>query len=441
MNLQCNECQSDKHCTALHPETTLPEVSPPASVSDADQRNNSTTEVTSKCTEVCGVGLLERSCAKICLVRVFPKGQRERSVKMYVILDDQSNRSLAKSEFFQLFGISSNLSPYLLKTCAGTTEMTGRKAVGFQIEALDGEVCLDLPPLIECNDIMTNRSEIPSPEVARSHAHLMPIAPYIPEIDPEAQILILLGRDLIRVHKVRQQINGPHNAPFAQQLDLGWVIVGEVCINRAHKPTVAVYKTSVLPNGRPSFMVPCQNEISVKEKLAYGGEQRPDIYPCLSSYGSINMPAEEKLGVSVFTRQTCDNEPALSFEDESFLNIMQKEFCQNEQNSWVAPLPFRSPRPRLPNNRAQALSRLHSLDRTLGKNPKMKEQFIAFMKKLFEMGTLRRHLLSKNMKNVGIYPFLGSTTPKNPIKYVWYLTQAHKKVAFLLMASCSQALT
>lgn len=67
----------------------------------------------------------------------------------------------------------------------------------------------DLSPLIECNEIMSNRSEIPSPEVALSHAPLRPVVPY-----PEAQILILLGRDLIRVHKVRQQINGPHDAPF-----------------------------------------------------------------------------------------------------------------------------------------------------------------------------------------------------------------------------------
>lgn len=91
-----------------------------------------------------------------------------------IILDDQSNRLLAKSAFFQLFGIFSDFSPYLLKTCAGNNEMTGRKAVGFQTEALNGEVCIDLPPLIECNEILSNRSKIPSPEVALSHAHFVP---------------------------------------------------------------------------------------------------------------------------------------------------------------------------------------------------------------------------------------------------------------------------
>lgn len=156
-----------------------------------------------------------------------------------------------------------------MRTCAGTTEMTGQIAVGFQIVPMNGQVCLDLSQLIECNEITSNRSEIPTPEVTLAHAHLTLVAPYIPELDPEVQILILLGRDLIRVRKVRQKTNGPHNAPFAQCLDLGWVIVGDVCIDKAHKPTVSVFKTHVLQNGRPSLLTPCQNSICNKEKSGY----------------------------------------------------------------------------------------------------------------------------------------------------------------------------
>lgn len=89
-------------------------------------------------------------------------------------------------------------------------DIYGRKAVGFQIETLDGKTCLDFPPLIECNKIMSNRAEIPTPEVELAHPQLESEARFIPKLDPEAQILISLGRDMIRVHKARQQINGPH---------------------------------------------------------------------------------------------------------------------------------------------------------------------------------------------------------------------------------------
>ncbi|KAI3374254.1 hypothetical protein L3Q82_005948 [Scortum barcoo] len=48
-------------------------------------------------------------------------------------------RSLVRSEFFQLFDIHGSPAPYLMRTCSGTAEMVGRKAVGFQIEAIDGQ--------------------------------------------------------------------------------------------------------------------------------------------------------------------------------------------------------------------------------------------------------------------------------------------------------------
>ena len=73
------------------------------------------------------------------------------------MLDDQSNRSLATSEFFDLFGICSSAFLYTLKTCAGTTEASGRRASGYQIEAANGGVSLTLPTLIECNEILNNR--------------------------------------------------------------------------------------------------------------------------------------------------------------------------------------------------------------------------------------------------------------------------------------------
>ena len=120
---------------------------------------------------------------------------------------------------------------------------------------------------------MTNKSEIPTPEVALAHTHLKHIAPHIPKLDPNAEMMILLGRDMIRVHKVRDQANGPHNAPFAQRLDLGWVIIGEVCLDNAHKPTLSIFRTHVLQNGRPSLLTPCDNSISVKEKLLRRGAQ------------------------------------------------------------------------------------------------------------------------------------------------------------------------
>ena len=71
--------------------------------------------------------------------------------------------------------------------------------------------------LTECSAIL----DIPTPAVVRAHPHLEAIAEKIPELDPEAEILLLVGRDAPPLHKI-------------------------------------------LDKGRPSFLLPCSNRLYVK---------------------------------------------------------------------------------------------------------------------------------------------------------------------------------
>ncbi|XP_026184465.1 uncharacterized protein LOC113143190 [Mastacembelus armatus] len=249
---------------------------------------------------------------------------------------------------------------------------------------MDGKVNVQLPPLIECDSVPDDRTEIPSPEIAQHHPHLLSVADKIQTVDHQAPILLLLGRDILRVHKVREQINGPNNAPYAQRLDLGWVIVGDVCLGKAHRPAVVnVYKTHTLDNGRPSYFEPCPNMIHVKENSDYTTQQcSPTVLSGIQA-SNIGQPTDI-LGHSVFDRTKGDGKLALSIEDTTFLALMDDEVYQNKENSWVAPLPFRCPRRRLPSNREQALKRLYSLRKTREKKPKMKDHYIEFMRKLLE---------------------------------------------------------
>ncbi|XP_071986245.1 uncharacterized protein [Engystomops pustulosus] len=229
-SISCSECNSQEHITALHPGPAPQIPSPSDSTSEhgGERIDSAPPDVSPLCTQVCGEDLGNKSCSKICPVIVYPIGHRERAVKLYATLDDQSNRSLASTAFFDIFQIKGHSSSYSLKTCTGVSKETGRRATGYQIESIDGQTSLPLPTLIECNSIPNSREEIPTPEAALQHAHLRSIAHLIPTLDPQAKLVLLLGRDIIRVHKVRKQINGPHNSPYAQKLDLGWVIIGDV---------------------------------------------------------------------------------------------------------------------------------------------------------------------------------------------------------------------
>lgn len=142
--VKCGECESERHNTAMHPgpapqlKTSLP------TLYGSEEEVTAATTVNSQCAEVCGRGLSSRYCSKICLVRVYPQGQQEKAIKMYAILDDLSNRYLARSDFFKAFDLQSEPCSYVRRTCTGQIHMSGRRAEGFQIEPVSGEVSLAL---------------------------------------------------------------------------------------------------------------------------------------------------------------------------------------------------------------------------------------------------------------------------------------------------------
>ena len=84
----------------------------------------------------------------------------------------------------------------------------------------------------------------------------------------------------------------------------------------------------------------------------------------------------------MFQKTPEDDKPAMSVDDNNFLRIMDIEVYIDDENHWVAPLPFRSPRRPLPNNREQASQRLLSLQCSFRRRPDMKEHFFDFMQKV-----------------------------------------------------------
>ncbi|XP_026147341.1 uncharacterized protein LOC113121247 [Carassius auratus] len=377
--VKCRECNSDRHVSAMHPGSAPWAVESPVTQQEqgGEPEGDILSEVTSKCTEICGKALRPRSCSKICLVDVYPSNSPGKAKRMYVVLDDQSNRSLAKSDFFELFGINGDSFPYTLRTCAGTTKTMGRRADNFIVSSLDGKTQVSLPTLLECNMLPEDRDEIPTPAVAQYFSHLKPMADKIPPYDANAPILLLFGRDILSVHKVREQCNGPGNLPYAQRLDLGWVIVGEVCMGGVHKSETAnVFRTNIWQNGRTSFFTPCSKGIQIKEQFGTPNDQYQFCCPVSSCF-------TDHLGDNVFQRTPEDDKLSLSVEDNIFLEVMNREMYMDESNHWVAPLPFRLPRSPLPNNRDQAMKRLNVLQRTLQRKPEMAKHFVEFMRNLF----------------------------------------------------------
>ncbi|XP_052062914.1 uncharacterized protein LOC127702663 [Mytilus californianus] len=400
--ISCKECGSKQHTTALH--ITKPQQpasshsSPPKQAyggEPTESAETKSTSVNSTCTEICKDIYSGKSCAKILPVNVYYKDNQDKVIRMYAIIDDQSNRSLASPEFFNLFDVRDKPENYTLSTCSGRVVTSGKRGRGFVMESINGNDKFDLPVLIECDHIPNNRDEIPTPEVAMHHPHLKELRGSIPPIEENCQILLLIGRDLIEAHHVLDQRIGPPRTPYAQQLKLGWVVIGETCINKQHVPLELNVKiTNILPTGQPSTFQPCTSKFDIRE--------------------NYTDPVKKDLQSPLFEKTRDDDKPGMSFEDKMFMKQMDNEFVRDSEGSWVAPLPFRVPRQSLPSNRQQALHRANMLDASLNRNLVKREHFLTFMSKILDNNHAELAPPLDEHEECWYLPLFGVYHPKKP---------------------------
>ena len=154
-----------------------------------------------------------------------------------------------------------------MNTCSGISVLDGRRTKDLVIESLDGRQRHQLANVIECNAIPDSKEEIPTPDIAQAYPHLRSITSKIPKLKPATDILLLVGRDAAPLHKVHESRNRTRDSPWAQRLDLGWVILGNICLNGPHKPdSTSTYKTHILLSSRPSILEPCPNSFLVNQR-------------------------------------------------------------------------------------------------------------------------------------------------------------------------------
>lgn len=151
--VSCKECNSSSHPTALHIDTPSVTLHTAASTHSGE----GPVDITSKCTQICG-RFQGKSCAKILLADVHLQDHPDNRVRAYIMLDDQSNRTLASSQFFDSLGIEGQDVEYILTSCAGKERAAGRRAYGVVVESMDQSVRLQLPAVTECSQTSFSNS-------------------------------------------------------------------------------------------------------------------------------------------------------------------------------------------------------------------------------------------------------------------------------------------
>lgn len=148
-------------------------------------------------------------------MRVFPQGQPQASMITYSMLDDQSNKTLDKSYPFDSLCIKTTRDDYTMQLCSDKVTSGGRIDVNLKIEAINDNLQLKLPPVLECDNISNSQAEIPTPDIAPHYSHMQDIARDLHPLDPSMEILLLIGPDLPVAHHVIDQRLGPYRFTFA----------------------------------------------------------------------------------------------------------------------------------------------------------------------------------------------------------------------------------
>ena len=178
---------------------------------------------------------------------------------------------------------------------------------------------------------------------------------------------------------------------------MGWVVVGEVCLGTLHKPdTISVLKTILLSDGRCTIFDPCENSFQLKDTYTQDSLVHDYLYD------------------PIFQRSKDDNKVGLSIEDRQFLKLMDSEFRKDANGHWIAPLPFRTPKPAMPNNREQAMKRAKSLHLSLQRDPDKRTHFVTFMEKVISSGAAEEAPPPVENREYWYLPIFGVYHPRKP---------------------------
>ena len=151
------------------------------------------------------------------------------------------------------------------------------------VTSIKGGKPLKLPTLIECDNIPKDKSEIPSPEIARKYVHLRNVAKEIPPLDNEAEVQLLIGRNAPELLKVRAFRNGPNGTPWAHQLAVGWTICGQACIDRQGGPVhIGTHRTICYDEPDPTSL---SSDVNLaKESCSSREIIHHKLSPCLNNF-------------------------------------------------------------------------------------------------------------------------------------------------------------
>ncbi|XP_068250652.1 uncharacterized protein [Palaemon carinicauda] len=226
---------------------------------------------------------------------------------------------------------------------------------GLVVADIHGNNDVVLPKVFTQKDIPVNHDQIPRYEMLKDWPHLSSVINKIPVYQPELDIVILIGSNCPTALQPLEVVPTSGYGPFAVRYLHGWTVNGPVHVK-------------VSSNG-----------VSCHRLLVSDVQHVTDCITVESirKYFELDF-SERDLG-------SVPDERGLSFEDTRFVKRCQDDI-EFRDGHFQLPMPFRDRNVNLPNNKKQAVSRAKWQRRKMKNSEDYRQQYTAFMDKLFEKG-------------------------------------------------------
>ena len=380
---QVRECKDRKACqtcggthlTCLHrnPPKSQPAETPPSQPQSAPSRQSDPRETTqsppkevvvvqmkaeegtSNCIQVCDQPDQEGEGDQSMIVPVIVRSQTDPSREFleYAILDEQSNSCFISKTLSEKLGLRGPKTELLLSTMQEqNVRISSSRISGLEVLDVNREHTVQLPVCFERDNIPAKKSQIPKSAVVSKWPHLECLADKLMPYDPTLEVSLLIGSNCPRVIRPREIIAGGDDDPYGQRSLLGWGVIGNVCKD-VHPAVCNRVVASSSENSR---------------HFVYGTQVREVLSP------------ERVLKVLASDFSESHRKKPYSVEDEKFLHIMETGIKKTSDNHYEMPLPLKSEKTTLPNNRQLAVKRWSQLSARFRRNGKFLEDYQVFMR-------------------------------------------------------------
>ncbi|XP_030849893.1 uncharacterized protein LOC115927770 [Strongylocentrotus purpuratus] len=365
---KCRECNK-RHPTPLHFDRRPSEERERTSNQEEIQSSNSHTLVNSNATSYA------KSAAIVPVWLSHENMKEERLV--YALLDTQSDTTFILNSTKDALGLHGLRVNLLLSTMSTKNErIPSEKIKGLTARAFNSEKVIHLPAAYTRYIMPANREHIPTPEVARSFPHLVPIADQLLPLK-HCEIGLLIGYDCGRALTPRDVIpSQDDDGPFGMKTDLGWSIVGVTSQDEQHyNPDDHVGHSHRL-TAREIPAELAERDMSIKKRVTF----------------THNVTIKEEISPSsvlkLMERDFSESRSEVPFSqhDTRFMRIMSENVHITDDGHYETPLPFKEDVVNLPNNRFMAERRLSHLKRKFQRDSEYHQKYSEKMDALLEKG-------------------------------------------------------